>query len=97
MAVLIPLATFKDHLRVDDSTDDVRVERIGGAAIAAVVSYCKAVNEDGLKTGSPLTLPADIEAAILLVAENMYDRADQDPFSEAVRSLLMRHRDPALA
>lgn len=45
---------------------------------------------------APSAVPAPVTAAIILVVRNLYDEVEE-PLSPAVKSLLYRLRDPALA
>jgi len=95
---MIPIDVAKDQLRVMGSDSDKRVYRFIESAESIVLDYLK-VTPTYYYTGSPTTLvlPKHVEAAILLVIENLWDRPSEDPISKAVVSLLMRSRDPALA
>ena len=67
-------------------------------AEAIVLDYLK-VSAAAFDVGSPAipTLPFHIEAAMVLVVEQLYDGNAVDPITPAVESLLRRSRDPALA
>lgn len=100
MAVLITLAQAKHQLVIEDSTTDRDSEIILKMEEASdiVVNYLKAQAD---ATWTQSTVPARIRAAILLVLTNLWahrgDSSESDPISDAVASLLMRDRDPAVA
>jgi len=79
------------------------IQRLIEDATGIVLDYLKtdgaqwsleAGEEEGEEAPGPV--PATVTAAICLVVRNLYDEVDE-PLSPAVRALLERHRDPALA
>ena len=96
--MLVDLETTKRHLRRDDDYDDERIVLLIDQASTIVVDYLKLPEGTYEATdGSPDDVPRMVEAATLLVIEGLYDRPESDPLTEAVRSILHRSRDPALA
>ena len=95
--MLTDLETVKGHLRLDDDASDEILFRKMQQASAIVVDYLK-IEDDvyDIDDTSALPIPPEVEAAVLLVVEALYDGAT-DPLSETIKSLLHRHRDPALA
>lgn len=99
MPVLITLAQAKAQLQMLPSEDDRDSEIILKMEEASdiVVGYLKN-SEHGW---TDRTVPGRVRAAILLVFSNLWaHRGDDeyaDPISDAVKSLLMRDRDPAIA
>lgn len=94
--MLVNLELARSHLRLDDdAADDLIVRKIEQAS-DVVIDYCKVDDEmwDPDSTES-VALPGEVEAAVLLVLEALFDGGE--PLSDAVKSLLHRHRDPALA
>lgn len=93
----ISLSVVKSQLRVEHGDDDERIEWCIDKGVAIVLDYLK-VSEDSFLVGSPpaLDVPFHIEAAIMLTIEAIYDKAG-DPITDAVKSLLARSRDPAVA
>lgn len=96
--MLVDLDTVKLHLRRDDDDDDERIVRTMVQASAIVLDYLK-ISQDsyGGTDGNADDVPMMVEAATLLVIENLYDHPEIDPLSEAVRSILHRMRDPAMS
>lgn len=97
---LISLNTAKDQCRVLHSDDDDRIDRFRIQGQKIVIDYLKVADTffDYTPDTSPVVgapLEFHIEAAMLIVIENLYNGID--PISETVASLLMRSRDPALA
>jgi hypothetical protein len=96
--MLVDLEATKRHLRRDDDHDDDRIVSTIRQASAIVLDYLKVAPEYYSGTDGNLEdVPLMVEAATLLVIESLYDHPDQDPLSDAVRSILHRLRDPALA
>lgn len=94
--MLIDLETAKSHLRIDGDDSDDNLYRKMRQASAIVLDYLK-VSEDewDIYDTEADPLPDEIEAATLLVIESLFDGTE--PLSDTVKSLLHRHRDPALA
>lgn len=87
---LITLEAVRDQVRQVGLDDDLRLERIRKHAQKLVIDYCK-VADDAYDE----ELPPHIEAAMLRVAEALFD-GDVDPLAPVV-SILARSRSPALA
>jgi hypothetical protein len=96
--MLVDLETTKKHLRRDDDDDDDRIVKLIRASSDIVLDFLK-ISEDSYSgtDGNLVDVPLMVEQATLLVIENLYDRPTEDPLTEAVRSILHRMRDPALA
>ena len=102
---LVTLDTAREHLNVTHSDDDLKITRMIDDATDIILDYL------GLDAGTYQTtalepdddsLPPRVRAATLLVLGSLYDNADgqnpdKPPLSEAVKDLLRRSRDPALA
>lgn len=98
MTMLVDLETVKAHLRRDDDDDDERIVQTTERASAIVLDYLK-ISQDsyGGTDGNLDDVPMMVEAATLVVIENLYDHPEIDPLTDAVRSILHRMRDPAMA
>ncbi len=112
-AIPMNLVTFteaKEHLRVDHDLDDAQINRMRRQASSAVLDYMKIdIDETAFdyvdEFGEPIenNIPQEIRAATLLVLGALYENRDGDEFrspqafSQTVRDLLWRHRDPAMA
>ncbi|SAK50683.1 Phage gp6-like head-tail connector protein [Caballeronia pedi] len=99
---LVSLARACLHLRVVPGEDDTAINDLIEAASDIVMDYLKkpVPEEWKVETDSTAsTVPGPVRAAVLLVLGHLYaDReGGTDPISPAVVSLLMRHRDPAVA
>ncbi len=111
MIDLVTLERAKEHLRVTGSESDDDILGKISQASDFVLNYLKIA--DLVADSSPPTSPAvtdiwppygivpgEVEAATLLVLGELYEKreaADADVLSQAVRDLLHRRRDPALA
>lgn len=94
MAALVTLAEAKTHLRVlaDDQDSDITAKALAASDI--VIDYIKRPDHGW----TDVTVPALVKSAILLVLGALFDdREGGDPISDAVKSILHRLRDPALA
>lgn len=99
---LVSLNRACAHLRVPPGEDDAAINDLIDAASDIVMDYLKkpVPEQWNIETDStPSTVPGPVRAAVLLVLGHLYaDReGGADPISPAVVSLLMRHRDPAVA
>lgn len=96
--MIVSLDTAKTHLRVTVDDDDDNIMLKLDQAEAIVIDFLKL--DEGtydLEASPYVEAPKMVTAAILLVLKQLYDHPDQDPLSTAVRSVLHRSRDPALA
>lgn len=102
MIAIISQQEAKQHLRVTSTHSDDDIELKILAASAILLNYIK-IDVDA----SPLSVPWgeadppwDIKASCMLILGELYmnrEAKDADVLSPAVRSLLHRYRDPALA
>ncbi|ACL57572.1 head-tail connector protein [Methylobacterium nodulans] len=92
---LVTLEAAKLHLRIDGTDEDALVQDKIEAATDLVLDYLK-TPEHGWTAE---TVPARVKAAILLALGVLYENREGqvDPLTDAVRSLLHRLRDPAIA
>ena len=96
--MLVDLETAKRHLRRDDDDDDDRIKKTMDAASEIILDYLKISQDSYSGTDGNLSdVPLRVQQATLLVIESLYDSPEVDPLTEAVRSILHRSRDPALA
>lgn len=92
----------KSHLNIDHDSDDTLLQSMILQGSAIVADYLK-IGEDVYDVlGSPSGVPYVIEAATLLVIGSLYENRDgsedaPQPLSQAVKDLLHRQRDPAIA
>lgn len=95
--MLIDLATAKRTLRVLGNHDDLEIQQAADRASAIVIDYIKRPDHGW----TAQTVPLHIQAAICIVLKRLYDdRAGELEggfLSQAVRDLLWRERDPAMA
>ena len=94
--MLVDLETFKFRARVDFAGDDDRLQSILTDAESAVIDYLKTPDHGW----TDATVPGEVRHAIIRVAALMLDQNTADGsavyIDNGVKSLLMRHRDPAL-
>lgn len=97
MVALVTIGDVRDRLRIDASDDDFDVQAMTEQATDIVVDYLKKPDHSWTSE----TAPPRIKAAILLVVGRLYmDREGQlegGILSEAVKALVYRDRDPAIA
>ena len=108
MAGLITLAIAKTHLRITDTDHDADVQLKLDQAEAAVLDYLKPARTGELRTDWPwntATLPAPVQAAMLVLLRYLYDAERGDEASaekpstvwEVISNLVIRYRDQAIA
>lgn len=95
MAALVTLDEVKNRLRIDFNDDDVDVLSMAEEATDIVIGYIKQPDHEWTLE----TVPFRIKAAILLVVSRLYeDRSgSEEVLTDAVKRILHRDRDPALA
>jgi hypothetical protein len=99
MAALVTTEEARTHLRLTegdmgDADTAVTVTLYAEAATEIVIDYIKRPDHGWTDEDAPFL----IKAAILLVTGALFDnREGGDPLSDAVKSLVQRYRDPALA
>lgn len=102
MIDIIDLQEAKDHVRIVTSQFDSDISLKILAASAMVINYLK-IDLDGSPLEFPWSgddVPWDVKAATMLVFGDLWMNRESDTsnaLSPAVKSLLHRWRDPALA
>jgi hypothetical protein len=101
---LLALDVAKDHLHETGTARDADIQRKADAASLAVVGY---LAEFADPTWTPETLPADVQAAMLIFLTYLEwpGAGELDPSSsdvvertwKAIEALLMRRRLPSIA
>lgn len=93
---LVTLDQAKAQLRIDDTYSDVELAGMITAASGIVVGYLKTTTAAAWTID---TVPAYVQTAVLLVLATLYQDREgvTDPIGVAVKSILWRDRDPALA
>lgn len=87
------LSVVKSQVRLEGEQDDARLQWCIDHAEIIIIDYLK-VAADAFDS----VLPFHVEAAMVLVVEQLFDGDPKDdPITPAVVSLLARTRDPALA
>jgi hypothetical protein len=95
---IIDFDVAKQHLRIDHEYEDELIRMQIEQASAVVVDYLKMPEGSWDMDSSDAPAPWPVQAAALLVLTTLHeDREGGDPISKAVRDLLIRFRDPALA
>ena len=98
----VTLEEAKKQCNVDHDDDDTLLQRLVLDGTAIVADYLK-ISEDLYDVlGSPSGVPYVIRAATLLVIGALYENREGNadgpqPLSQAVKDLLHRYRDPAIA
>jgi len=95
--MIIDLEAIKGELKVDIDDDDERIITTIDEAVAIVLDYLKVPSDEYENEDEVNDFPDVVYAAIVRVVMALYDTPEKDPLTEAVRSLLHRSRDPALA
>lgn len=98
---LLSLAQAKNQLRIplEDTSRDAELYEMVEEASAIILDYLK-VGEDN--TWDEITVPWHVRAAVKLMLTHLHEHAGDDMSNDedlwnAVRRLLERSRDPALA
>lgn len=96
MTQLVDIYQAHKHLRIDDDDADEDLDIKIEQASEIVIDYLKTSNSGW---EDPDTVPYPIQAATLLVLGVLWEEREGavDPLTDAVKSLLHRFRDPALA
>ena len=95
--MILDIEALKQELKVDIDDDDERIVRTMDHALAIVLDYLKVDSDAYENEAGDDDLPDIVYAAVVRVAQAMYDTPERDPLTDAVRSMLHRSRDPALA
>lgn len=93
MTQLVSLAAAKAQLRVLHDDDDEDIDRKLSEATGIVIDYLKRPDHGWTEE----TVPYPVSASIKLVLTGLWDDREGDPLTPAVKNLLRRLRDPALA
>lgn len=95
MVALVSLEAAKRHIIIEDDFRDADIRAKTEEATDIVVDYLKRPDHGWTEE----TVPGQVRAAILLTFASLFRNpdGDVDPLSDAVRSLLHRLRDPAIA
>lgn len=99
MAALVTLEEARRHLRLTpsnmaDADIAADVADKSEAATDIVIGYIKQPDHEWTDADAPFRIKASI---LLVLGALMDNREGGDPISDAVKSLLWRDRDPALA
>jgi hypothetical protein len=95
--MILDIETVKQELRITSDDDDERIVRKMDEATAIVLDYLKVPADTYEDVDGNDDLPEIVFAAVLEVLRMQYDEPDKDPINAAVKSVLMRMRDPAVA
>lgn len=94
MAALVTLQQAKEHLRVTSDAENTDIDLKVDQASAIILTYMKSQAVAGWSDGT-VTVPGNVEAAVLIVMEDLYERR---PINwDSVGRLLVGMRDPAVA
>ncbi|WP_226576662.1 head-tail connector protein [Acuticoccus sediminis] len=92
MTALVTSEQVADRARIDPAHTSADLEYIADEATDIVIGYLKKPDHGWTIE----TVPPRIRTAIIMVAKALYDD-EETVLSDAVKSLLHRDRDPALA
>jgi hypothetical protein len=95
--MILDLEAVKQELKVDIDDDDERIVRKMDQAVAIVLDFLKVDSDAYENVDGDNDFPDIVYAGVIGVILAMYDKPDKDPLTPAVRSMLHRLRDPALA
>jgi hypothetical protein len=101
--MLITVDQAKLHLRIENDEHDEQLEEIVPDVSEIILDYLKLESTAYQTTsGDPDDVPGAIRAAVKLGVSAMFENPEQLPdgpqvLSQAVKDLLHRYRDPALA
>lgn len=95
--MILDLDAVKAELRVDIDDDDERITTTIDQAIAIVLDFLKVPRDEYENVDEEDDLPDIVYAAVVRVIMSLYDNPQDDPLTPAVRSMLHRLRDPAIA
>lgn len=105
MTMLITVDQAKLHLRIgaDETEHDETLEEIVPDASEIILDYLKLPSTEWQTTdGEPDDVPGPVRSATKLAVSALFENPEQLPdgpqvLSQAVKDLLHRYRDPALA
>ena len=95
--MILDLESIKQELKVDIDDDDERIHSTMTQAALIVLDFLKVASDEYEDEDGVSDYPDIVYAAIVRVTMALYDSPEKDPLTDAVRSLLHRSRDPALA
>lgn len=95
--MILDIEAVKQELKIDIDDDDERVVRTMDQAVSIVLDFLKVDSDAYENDDGDNDFPDIVYAAIVRVILSMYDEPEKDPLTPAVRSMLHRLRDPALA
>ena len=93
--MILDIEAVKQDLRVDIDDDDDRIVRLMDAAVAIVLDYLKVDSDEYENEEGVNDFPDIVYVSITRVVQALYDTPEQDPLTDAVKSMLHRMRDPA--
>lgn len=94
--MIVTLEMVKQEVGRRDDFHDELLDRKLTEAEAIVIDYLK-VAEDAYGGAGSNDFPTVVAAAVINISRILYEHPDDDPLSEAVKNILHRLRDPALA
>ncbi len=103
MAMLISVDAAKLHLQLLDDDHDEQLEEMIPDVSEIILNYLKLPSTSWQTTdGEPEDVPGSVRSAVKLGISAMFENPEQLPdgpqvLSQAVKDLLHRYRDPALA
>jgi hypothetical protein len=95
--VIVDLEQAKAQCDLIGDDNDDRVLLALEQAIAIVLDFLKLDSDEYEDEYGDSDYPTLVAAAILLCTQSLFQSPEQDPLTVAVKSILHRFRDPALA
>lgn len=96
--MIVDLEKAKLQLDLVNSDNDDKVTMALDAAVAIVIDYLKLPAETYLDQSLGVyDMPTIVAQAVLLMTVSLFNEPAVDPLNNAVRSILHRQRDPAIA
>jgi hypothetical protein len=95
--VIIDLEQAKAQCDLIGDENDERLVLALEQAIAIVLDFLKVESDAYTDEYDDQDFPTLVGAAILLCTQSLFQNPEQDPLTVAVKSILHRFRDPALA
>lgn len=95
--MIVTLEMIKQEIgRTDDFHDELIARKLTEAE-AIILDYLKLDADAYDDVDGNIDAPIVVASGIILATKNLYDDPEADPLSPAVKNIVHRYRDPALA
>jgi hypothetical protein len=101
--MLLTIDQAKLHLRITDDEHDEELEEMVPEVSEIILNYLKLPSTSWQTTdGEPEDVPGAVKSAVKVAISALFENPEQNPdgpqvLSQAVKDLLHRYRDPAMA